>query len=1171
MSFNLRKFLPRPGQRYALPQMHGSSDALMLAKAARALKATQQMLVVITAYAADARRLLEEIPWFDNNTENPLRCHLLPDWETLPYDSFSPHQDLVSQRLATLYETINGHCDILLVPTATTLLRIAPPSFLAAHTFFFKQGESLDEKRLRHQLTIAGYNHVSQVMSPGEYAIRGGLIDLFPMGAQLPYRLDLFDDSIESIKTFDVDTQRSIFPVKEIRMLPGHEFPMDEQSRAFFRSRWREKIEGDPTVSIIYRDIANGIASAGIEYYLPLFFEETATLFDYIPDNALFAMIGNIPESFHRFWADTKSRYAFLKADRERPILPPENLFLTEEDFFTLAKPFGRWIFQKGDGPSELSAPLPDVAVNRRADDPLANIKRYIEKAGKRILICAESPGRRETMQQLFNEYHLETTSCTGFCDFIQGKEPVMFCVSPVQNGFALGYILGDLAIVTETELYALSGRRKGSKPTRGDFHIESIVRDLSELKIGDPVVHANHGIGRYRGLVTMDLGEGETELLHLQYAHDAKLYVPVAQLHVISRYAGTSPEDAPLHTLGSGQWEKAKQKAAQKVHDTAAELLDLYARRSMRKGFPFPFSQKDYDAFAEGFGFEETPDQEAAIAAVLEDMASDQPMDRLICGDVGFGKTEVALRAAFVAVMGGKQVALLAPTTLLAEQHAQTFRNRFADWPVRIAELSRFRTQKQVNTAIQGLVDGSVDIVIGTHKLLSKEVSFKRLGLIIIDEEHRFGVRQKEALKTIRAEVDVLTLTATPIPRTLGMALEGLRNFSIIATAPQKRLAIKTFVRSEQDSVIREACLRELKRGGQVYFLHNEVETIENRKVMLETLIPEAKIGVAHGQMHERDLERVMKDFVSHRYNILLCTTIIETGIDVPNANTMIMHRADKFGLAQLHQLRGRIGRSHHQAYAYLLVHDTQSLSKQAQRRLEAIRQMEELGSGFFLAMHDLEIRGAGEVLGEEQSGEMIEVGFQMYTDMLKEAVRAMKQGEEPDFDAPFRTTTEINLHTPALLPADYCPGVNERLSLYKRFASSETDEQINDLQEELIDRFGTLPDAARALIETHRLRLMAKTIGINKIDAHTEEFVVQFQPDAPIDAVRIIELIQQNRHIRFNGPEKLRITAKMPDLTSRTSQIKATIRLLNPQQSTGLQKTPSKKSANKKKAGKN
>ena len=761
-------------------------------------------------------------------------------------------------------------------------------------------------------------------------------------------------------------------------------------------------------------------------------------------------------------------------------------------------------------------------------------------------MICAESPGRRETMQQFFNEYDFKVTPCTGFADFATSKEQVMFGISPVQKGFALGYVFGDLAFITETELYANSGRRAGRKRTEAVAHIESIVRDLSELKIGDPVVHANHGIGRYRGLVTVDLGEGETEFLHLQYAKDTKLYVPVSQLHVISRYAGTSADDAPLHTLGSGQWEKAKQKAAQQIHDTAAELLDLYARRSMRKGFPFPLTKNDYEAFADSFGFEETPDQAAAIASVMEDMTSDKPMDRLICGDVGFGKTEVALRAAFIAVMGGKQVALLAPTTLLAEQHAQTFRDRFADWPVRISELSRFRTQKQVNQTIKGMEDGTVDIVIGTHKLLSKDVSFNRLGLIIIDEEHRFGVRQKEALKAIRAEVDVLTLTATPIPRTLGMALDGLRSFSIIATAPQKRLAIKTFVRSENDSVIREACMRELKRGGQVYFLHNEVETIENRRIMLENLLPEARIGVAHGQMHERELEKVMRDFVSHRYNILLCTTIIETGIDVPNANTMVMHRADKFGLAQLHQLRGRIGRSHHQAYAYLLVNDTQTLSKQAQRRLEAIRQMEELGSGFFLAMHDLEIRGAGEVLGEEQSGEMVEIGFQMYSDMLKEAVRAMKKGEEPDYDAPFTTTTEINLHTPALLPGDYCPGVNERLSLYKRFANCETQEQVNDLQEELIDRFGKLPEAAQALVETHRLRIQAKTVGIIKIDAHTEAAVMQFVPNPPIDAIRIIEIIQKNKHIRLNGPEKLKVTAKMPNLDARVAQIKSTIRSL-------------------------
>ncbi len=1146
MLSSFKKYLPRPGQRFVLPNLHGSADSLAITTAALELKKQNRMLIVVTSLTSDARRILEEIPWFYNDEENPLRCYLLPDWETLPYDTFSPHQDLVSQRLATLYEIQNGRCDVLIVPATTALLRLAPPSFLAANTFFFKQNEAIDEKRLRSQLTLAGYHHVSQVMSPGEYAVRGGLIDLFPMGSVLPYRLDLFGDIIESIKTFDTDTQRSLYPVKEVRMLPGREFPMNENARAFFRSRWRETFEGDPTVSVIYRDIASGIASAGIEYYLPLFFEETSTLFQYIPDDAVLTFVGHVDETIDRFWSDTLSRYSFLQADRERPLLSPEKLFLKSDDFFVFAKSHARWVLNSNETPSELSCPIPDVSINRRADDPLRNLRTYLNNNKKRTLICAESAGRRETMQQLFNEYNLSVAPCHSFTDFITSDEPLMFGVSPIQTGFSLGNVLGDLNFITETELYAHSGRRTGRKKQEVTSQIEHMVRDLAELKIGDPVVHVNHGIGRYRGLINMDTGQGETEFLHLQYANDTALYVPVSQLHVISRYAGTSPDDAPLHSLGSGQWEKAKQQAANKIHDTAAELLDLYAKRALRKGFAFPLTLKDYEIFADSFNFEETPDQAAAIQSVIDDMTSDKPMDRLICGDVGFGKTEVALRAAFIAVMGGKQVALLAPTTLLAEQHAQTFTDRFANWPVRIAELSRFRTSKQINQTIKSLADGTVDIVIGTHKLLSKEIQFSRLGLVIIDEEHRFGVRQKEALKTLRTDVDVLTLTATPIPRTLGMALEGLRSFSIIATAPQKRLAIKTFVRSENDSVIREACQRELKRGGQVYFLHNEVETIENRRAMLENLLPEARIGVAHGQMPERNLEKVMRDFVAQRYNILLCTTIIETGIDVPNANTMIMHRADKFGLAQLHQLRGRIGRSHHQAYAYLLVHDTQSLTKQAQRRLDAIRQMEELGSGFFLAMHDLEIRGAGEILGDEQSGEIQEIGFQLYSDMLKEAVRAMKNGEKPDFDTSFKTTTEINLHTPALLPTEYCAGVNERLSLYKRLASSNTSEEISDLQEEMIDRFGKLPEQAQALIDTHRLRLLAKTVGITKIDAHAEAITFQFMQNPPIDALKIIELIQKDKNIRLNGPEKLRITAKTPDLNTRVNKIRETIKAL-------------------------
>lgn len=1139
MSFDFIKALAKPGHRHALPNLHGSADAYALAQAGLALKAEQRMLTVFVANPGDAQRLLNEIPWF----APALRCHHLPDWETLPYDAFSPHQDLVSERLATLYEVSHGNCDVLLVPATTALLRMAPPAFLAAYTFFFKQGETLNETKLKSQLTLASYNHVSQVMSPGEYSVRGGLIDLFPMGSVLPYRIDLFGDSIESIRTFDADTQRSLYPVKEVRLLPGREFPMDEAGRSAFRHRWREQFEGDPSRAAIYKDMGNGIASAGIEYYLPLFFEQTATLFDYLPESTHYALIGNIDEAIQRFWNDTRSRYQFLKSDRERPVLAPEVIFLRDEDYFSLLKPQARWIITQHDAASEASAVLPDVAVNRRADDPIVNLRSFLLQSAKPVYICAESAGRRETLQQYFRDFDLDIKLVENFGDFRTQTANIVLGVAPLHAGFQLA----DMAFITEAELYAGSGKRIGRKKQETVTEVEHMVRDLSELKIGDPVVHSNHGIGRYMGLISMDLGEGETEFLHLEYAKETKLYVPVAQLHVISRYSGANPDDAPLHSLGSGQWEKAKRKAAQQIRDTAAELLNLYARRAARTGHAFEYSANDYAAFAESFGFDETPDQAAAITAVIGDMTSGKPMDRLICGDVGFGKTEVALRAAFVAVMGGKQVAILAPTTLLAEQHAQTFADRFANWPVRIAELSRFRSGKEITQAIKGMGDGTIDIVIGTHKLLSDDVKFSRLGLVIIDEEHRFGVRQKEALKSLRAEVDVLTLTATPIPRTLGMALEGLRDFSVIATAPQKRLAIKTFVRGEDDSVIREACLRELKRGGQVYFLHNEVETIENRKAMLEALLPEARIGVGHGQMNERELEKVMRDFVAQRYNILLCTTIIETGIDVPSANTIIMHRADKFGLAQLHQLRGRVGRSHHQAYAYLLVHDVQGLGKQAQRRLEAIQQMEELGSGFYLAMHDLEIRGAGEVLGDNQSGEMHEIGFQMYSDMLNEAVRALKAGKEPDLAAPLASTTEINLHIPALLPNDFCGDVHERLSIYKRLANCKKLDAIDDLQEEMIDRFGKLPEAVKSLLETHRLRVAAKPLGIIKIDAHSEAATLQFEPQPPIDAMRIIELVQKNRHIKLNGQDKLRIQANMPDLAARVAQIKATLKALH------------------------
>ncbi len=1136
--------LVKPGQRFVFDGTYGSADALALARYFTTHRPQLPLLVVFCALAADAQRLQHEIAYFAPEA----RVRLLPDWETLPYDAFSPHQDLVSARLATLHDLSAGRCDIVLVPATTALYRMAPPSFMAAYTFEFTQGEQLDTAQLKAQLTLAGYEHVSQVMRPGEYCVRGGLIDLFPMGSALPYRLDLFDHQIDSIRAFDPDTQRSLYPVREVRLLPGREFPFDEPARTAFRSRWRELFEGDPSRVPLYKDIGVGIPSAGIEYYLPLFFDETATLFDYLPATAHLAMIGDLDTAIKQFAADTKQRYTFLSHHRERPILEPARLFLSDEDFFTQAKPFARLILATPAAGqarrTPWAEPLPILSVNRQASDPVAALRDWLGKTSQRVLIAAESAGRRETILHMLGEHSLKPALLDTFAAFTDETLRFALTTAPLATGFALP--AEDLAIITESELYGGLARRVGRRRQEQASDVDAMVRDLSELKIGEPVVHSQHGIGRYHGLASMDLGEGETEFLHLEYASNSTLYVPVSHLHMISRYSGASPENAPLHALGSGQWEKARRKAAQQIRDTAAELLNLYARRAAREGHVFSLSPDDYERFAESFGFEETPDQAAAIAAVMADMTSGKPMDRLVCGDVGFGKTEVALRAAFIAVLDGKQVALLAPTTLLAEQHFQTFSDRFADWPVKIAELSRFKTAQEINQAITALQAGTVDIVIGTHKLLSPQINFKQLGLVIIDEEHRFGVRQKEALKTLRAQVDVLTLTATPIPRTLGMALEGLRDFSVIATAPQKRLAIKTFVRREDHSTIREAMLRELKRGGQIYFLHNEVETIQQRRLMLEELMPEARIAVAHGQMHERELERVMRDFVAQRANVLLCTTIIETGIDVPSANTILMHRADKFGLAQLHQLRGRVGRSHHQAYAYLLVHDPEALTKQAMRRLEAIQQMEELGSGFYLAMHDLEIRGTGEVLGDKQSGEIHAIGFQLYSEMLHDTVNALKAGHEPDLSAPLAAATDINLHVPALLPADYCGDVQQRLSLYKRLAGCALDDAIDTIHEELIDRFGKLPPPAHALIETHRLRVAAKPLGIIKIDVSESAITLLFMPNPPVNAAYIIALVQKHRHIKLIGQDKLRIETQAQDLPARLATLRATLRML-------------------------
>ncbi|CNP57432.1 TPA: transcription-repair coupling factor [Neisseria gonorrhoeae] len=1161
----------------------------------------------------------------------------LPDWETLPYERFSPHQDLVSERLSALWQIKSGAADVLFVPVATAMQKLPPVPFLAGRTFWLKTGQTLDIGRLKTDLVDAGYNHVSHVVAAGEFAVRGGIVDLFPMGSETPYRIDLFDDEIDSIKTFDTDTQRTISPVSEIRLLPAHEFPTDSEAQKIFRSRFREEVDGNPNDAAVYKAVSNGHFGAGVEYYLPLFFEnELETLFDYIGEDALFVSLGDVHAEANRFWNDVKSRYAMAQGDETYPPLLPQHLYLSADVFAGRLKNYGQVLPDV----SGKAHSLPDLAVNRQSDEPLQALKDFQTAFDGRILLCAESLGRRETMLGFLQQNGLKAKPVSDWQGFLSAHEPLMITVAPLAYGFKLGglqsssqqqtvpasegegkavtdqtefsasatnplpsplpqereqsaaavsdglkaaavstesslYLVASdlhgqtrqqsapspvgegwgegkavaaqsaIAVITESDLYQYVARSRVHNRRKKHAAVsDGLLRDLAEINIGDPVVHEEHGIGRYTGLVTMDLGGETNEMMLLEYAGEAQLYVPVSQLHLISRYSGQAHESVALHKLGSGAWNKAKRKAAEKARDTAAELLNLYAQRAAQSGHKFEINESDYQAFADGFGYEETEDQAAAIAAVIKDLTQAKPIDRLVCGDVGFGKTEVALRAAFVAVMGGKQVAVLAPTTLLVEQHAQNFADRFADFPVKVASLSRFNNSKATKATLEGMADGTVDIVIGTHKLVQDDIKFKNLGLLIIDEEHRFGVRQKEQLKRLRANVDILTMTATPIPRTLSMALEGLRDFSLITTAPSRRLAVKTFVKPFSEGSVREAVLRELKRGGQVFFLHNEVDTIENMRERLETLLPEARIGVAHGQLRERELEQVMRDFLQQRFNVLLCSTIIETGIDIPNANTIIINRADKFGLAQLHQLRGRVGRSHHQAYAYLLT--PEYITKDAEKRLDAIAAADELGAGFTLAMQDLEIRGAGEILGEGQSGEMMQVGFTLYTEMLKQAVRDLKKGRQPDLDAPLGITTEIKLHSPALLPEDYCPDIHERLVLYKRLAVCETVQKINAIHEELVDRFGLTEQPVKTLIESHHLRLAAKELGIDAIDATSEAVTVTFGKHHCIDPTGIILLIQTDKKYRLAGADKLRFAAEMENIEVRINTVKTVLKTL-------------------------
>jgi len=1080
-----------------------------------------------------------------------------PDWETLPYDRFSPHPDIVSQRLSALHRMPALDRGIVVVPVQTLLQRLAPVRHVVGGSFDIKVGDRLDFDAEKRRLEGAGYRNVPQVLDPGDFAVRGGLLDVYPMGAEQPFRIELLDEDVDTIRIFDPESQRSLEKIDAIHLLPGRELPLDEESVKRALDTLRERFDIDTRRSALYQDLKAGTAPAGIEYYLPMFFKETSTLFDYLGANMLPVLADGALEAAERFWAQTLERYEQRRHDVERPLLAPSELYLSPEALReTLNRDSRIEICGEGHAQRERAQPLGDqpvpplpLAVRDHAGADA--LKSFLGSYPGRVLIAADSAGRREALLEILHAAGLQPAVLPDWGSFA-GSSPhpssgrlvpqageglalsrFAIAVAPLDDGFALTE--PPTAVLTERQLFP----ERASQPRRrkrAGREPEAIIRDLGELTAGAPIVHEDHGVGRYRGLVTLEAGGTPGEYVEIEYAKGDRLYVPVAQLHLINRYSGASPETAPLHSLGGEQWSKAKRKAAEKVRDVAAELLEIQAKRQARAGLAIEVDRAMYEPFAATFPFEETLDQLAAIEAVIRDMASSQPMDRVVCGDVGFGKTEVAVRAAFVAAASGKQVAVLVPTTLLAEQHYRNFRDRFADWPLKVEVLSRFKTPKEIKAEIGKIAEGTLDVIVGTHRLLQKDVRFRDLGLVIVDEEQRFGVRQKEALKALRANVHLLTLTATPIPRTLNMAMAGLRDLAIIATPPAHRLAVQTFVVPWDDAQLREAFQRELARGGQVYFLHNDVESIGRMQRELQDLVPEARIGVAHGQMPERELERVMFDFHKQRFNVLLCTTIIESGIDIPNANTIVINRADKFGLAQLHQLRGRVGRSHHRAYAYLVVPDQRSITSDARKRLDAIASMDELGAGFTLATHDLEIRGAGELLGEDQSGQMAEVGFTLYTELLERAVRSIRQGKLPDLDTQESRGAEVELNIPSLIPDDYLPDVHTRLTLYKRISSARDADELRELQVEMIDRFGLLPDAAKHLFAVAELKLQATRLGIRKLDLGPASGRLQFQSKPNVDPLTVIQLIQsQPKHYVMDGPEKLKIKLELPDAQTR------------------------------------
>ena len=1108
----------RPGDRRDWSGLTGAGQALALAEAA--LSAPGPLLVVAADTPA-AERLQREIPFFAGGE---LPVLLFPDWETLPYDAFSPHQDLISDRLAALHRLPALTRGVVIVPIATLMQRVAPQTYLDAYSLRLKRGDRLNLTDMRERLIRAGYSAVTQVMEHGEFAIRGGLLDLFPMGSDTPFRVELFDDEVDSIRRFDPETQRSQDPLPGVDLLPGREFPVNPQAVERFYQRYMQVFEANPARSALYRELQAGRPPAGIEFYLPLFFEATATLFDYLPQDTVIAWQEGCLSAGEAFWNTVRERHAARSQAPDYPPLPPGELYLEPGSVFAAFKGFAQVALRDGPDADALAlATPPALPVDSRAARPLAALEDFIAGFTGRTLIAAESLGRRETLRELLARQKLAVDVVDDWAQFCAGTAPLALAVAPVDAGLLLPR--AGVAVVAESQIYGehvVQQRRRERRETDPD----AIIRNLSELAPGDPVVHIEHGVGRYLGLETLDVGGQGGEYLALEYADRAKIFVPVGSLDLVHRYTGADAAHAPLHKLGSGQWERAQRKAREQVRDAAAELLAIYAKRAARAGHAIPLPD-DYSRFAASFPFEETPDQDRAIGDVLGDLAAEKPMDRVVCGDVGFGKTEVAVRAAFVAAHGGRQVAVLVPTTLLAQQHADTFRNRLADWPLRVAALTRFESKAEQQQILADLAAGRLDIVIGTHRLLQKDVKFDRLGLVIIDEEHRFGVKQKEAFKALRAEVDVLTLTATPIPRTLSLAMSGLRDLSIIASPPPRRMAVRTFVRPYDGELVREACLREFKRGGQVYFLHNKVETIERAAHDLAKLLPEATLRVAHGQMPERELERIMADFHHRRFNLLVCTTIIESGIDVPTANTILIDRADTLGLAQLHQLRGRVGRSHHQAYAYLMVPSRDALKGDALKRLEAIESLGELGIGFTLASHDMEIRGAGELLGDEQSGHIQEIGFTLFNELLERAVRDIRAGRTPDFDAAVHQELDISLGAAALLPTDYVPDVHQRLVLYKRISGADDLAAVQELQEELVDRFGPLPASAGLLFAQARLRLQAKALGVTGISGGDGSFTLSFSEQPNIDVETLLRLIRGEPKVyRFDGRSKLTVS---------------------------------------------